>query len=1183
MKGTLPVICRIGNTTINAGRRLGVIAIVTSLGLGLNPRITPLPPSQINLTAAAQAAERPLETAARTVPDLPRGLSPQLDLQLAHNYWIRAVAVSPDGRTLASGCAFGGVKLWNTQTGELKRTIALPTATDDVMSLAFSPDGKTLAGGGGPWKGFYTLPGEVYLWDVASGTLKTILKGHKARVASVAYTPDGATFVSGGEDAEVCLWDVKSGEVRRRLATPAGYAVSLAVSPDGATLVTATGRRLRDETPHDYKAQFWDLRAGTVRHETTGFKGSISSLVFFPDGKKAALANDDGNVYVCDVAAGTKTLTITAVGTEELDNIFAIAISPDAKTLATGHLDGRVRIWDAETGGHKRAFEAHTRLVAGVAFSRDGKNLFSGGMDHAVREWNPSNGNWVRTFGTKRSSVQGLALSPDGKTLAGAYFDRTVRLWDTRTGDLTRALGGHSELVTAVAFSPDGKRLASAVGDDEGYLPREVRLWDVATGHLAATLTGHESMVLALAYSPDGRLLATTGWDNTIRLWDATTGAPLEVLREHSLPVYCVAFSPDGKTLASGAGDPFITNEKNKDKGELFLWDVATRKVRLRLQGHTQYVTTVAFSPDGRLLASGSGDKTARLWEVASGKLVRTLPDRDRPVNLVAFSPDGKWLLAGSSSGTAALWDVARGTLDHTIETGILGPGWNCVTFVPNSAMMAIGSSEGVINLRDWKRDQPLASLINLPAVAPNTTQGAVLPDSKAIEVGSKTIDDETVDTSHPPTRRELHLVYTPEGYYAGSPGSDRYVHFKLKETLYPAESFQVRYYRPDLVRQALAGIALSPPPAGKSVFPPFVSIISPRANDKVEGSTILARFEATGDSNITKVICLINGTRVEAKPISTSSKAIEVGAKAIIVGSKEVPPSHTVLNTWTMELPLPPADAEVRLQAISVDEDGLQSERDEILFSHDLAPVKAGILLGLCVGVSRYADKALTLKYADRDATELTAVLNLQRGVYSDARAVALTNEQATRANVRTALDKMVGECGKTDTVWLLLSGHGWRKNEHDFYFATSEVDRKDIEHTALPWNDVLERLKALSEKSRRVLVLLDACHSGSAASSDELVRALISGNAGVIVLASSGGSELSLELPAQRHGAFTQAVLEAIGGAAAPKNKKEVSLRKFISYVQDRVEDLTENAQHPHVPFMQDFDSNSAFVSKP
>ena len=279
------------------------------------------------------------------------------------------------------------------------------------------------------------------------------------------------------------------------------------------------------------------------------------------------------------------------------DQPINVAFSPDSRTLASGSLDGTIRLWDANTGRQTQTLTGHTEWVFSVAFS------------------------------------------PDGRTLASGNGDGTIRLWDTITGRPKRTLTGHTKWVFSVAFSPDGRTLASG-----SY--QEIRLWDVNTGRPKRTLTGHTNSFISVAFSPDGRTLASGSGDGTIRLWDANTGRQTQTLTGHTEWVNSVAFSPDGRTLASGSGDGTR------------LWDADTGRHKRTLTGHTYGVTSVAFSPDGRTLASGSDDRTIRLWDANTGRHTQTLTEHTDWVSSVAFSPDGTTLASGSADGTVLFYEI---------------------------------------------------------------------------------------------------------------------------------------------------------------------------------------------------------------------------------------------------------------------------------------------------------------------------------------------------------------------------------------------------------------------------------------------------------------------------------------------------------------------------------------------
>lgn len=253
------------------------------------------------------------------------------------------------------------------------------------------------------------------------------------------------------------------------------------------------------------------------------------------------------------------------------------------------------------------------------------------------------------------SSVNALAISPESNTLASGTDDKNIKLWDLNTQKVLASLSGHSQAVKSVAFSPDGKILATASDD------KTIKLWQVETLEEICTLLGHSHAVKSVAFSPDGQILASGSWDKTIKLWDVNTGTEICTLTGHKLQVNSVAFSPQGQILASASYDRTIR-----------LWQIpalesSPREFQNRpcysllgtLSGHAWAVLTVAFSPDGQILATGSDDNTIKLWEVNTSQLICTLVGHSWSVVAVAFTADGETLLSASCDKTVKLWRVS--------------------------------------------------------------------------------------------------------------------------------------------------------------------------------------------------------------------------------------------------------------------------------------------------------------------------------------------------------------------------------------------------------------------------------------------------------------------------------------------------------------------------------------------
>jgi WD40 repeat protein len=522
-----------------------------------------------------------------------------------------------------------------------------------------------------------------------------------------------------------------------------GGITSVAFSPDGLTLASSDTNG---------EIQIWDAVNGQQLFICQGHNSWVWNVAFAPNAPILASCGQDHTIKLWNTHNGECFRTLHGHN----NIVTAIAFSPDGQLLASSSTDRTVKIWNLLTGESIQTLEGHHACVWSVDFHPKGQFLASAAEDNTIKLWNLKTGDCVQTLQGHQYWVKAIAFSPDGKTIASGSFDSTVKIWNWQTGECLKTLIGHNSVVTSLAFSPQGDRLVT------GSYDQSVKIWNVATGKCLDTLHKHSNRVWSVAFHPQQNLVVSGGDDHGIKIWELERGKciktlqgnsnaiyaiaysdhllasghedqtiklwkvniiapqtlepdlqPFQVLRGHSDRILSIAFSPNGQMLASGSADRTIK-----------LWDAHTGKLLKTFQGHRSWVWGIAISPDSKFLASGSYDHTVKVWDLESGECLRTLQGHPSSVLAVKFSHDGKTLFSSGYDQIVKYWHLETGECLHTWEADSINRVWT-MEISPNSQYLATGGDDHSIKLWDIKTGEclrlftghshPVVSLIFTP------------------------------------------------------------------------------------------------------------------------------------------------------------------------------------------------------------------------------------------------------------------------------------------------------------------------------------------------------------------------------------------------------------------------------------------------------------------------------------
>jgi WD40 repeat protein len=928
--------------------------------------------------------------------------------------------------------------------------------------------------------------------------------------------------------------------------------------------------------------------------DTGGHMAKIEALAFTPEDKQLVSAGDDKVIRVWDWRAGKTVRTIRGqVGPGSEGKIYAMALSPDGRWLAAGGWThpqcvgscGDIRLYDFATGRLVDLLKGHTDVVNSLAFSLDSKRLVSGSWrgDRSSIIWDVESRRLVHRLVGHKGEIYGVAFTPDGARVVTGSYDTTVKLWSVADGKEIATLTGHKSRVFRIAVSPVDGTIAS--GSDNG----EIRLWDGRTGAPIRNWVQPGSNPASLTFSPDGkRLLSGSGSYGLVRrihVWDVATGKEILTYTQHDNIVIATAISHDGQFAATGGGSVF----------PIYVWDLKTGENKQTLAGTGATGWAVGISEDGQRIAWGNTWRTNST--LASNpleyqlRLAATGSGLGRPESLrEAIAKDfvrarttyGSYILTHGKGGgygyDDAILHLKQG--DKVIASierdGTNGYEHLAYSFTPDGQTIISAGGNGNLDAYDLKGHR-LGRFVghegNVWAVTPSA-------DGRLLVSGS---DDQTVRLWNLKTRELIvtlfngrdgeWVMWTPQGYYTGSPGADKIVGWQINKgsdhvpDYVGAEQLRQHLNRPDIVEKAiiLASAEQAVREAPGTTFKladllarpvPRFKILSPLADEMQRGGRAVVKIAIEDTPDPIKAIRVqVNGREIGDVTPDIGSGGFGAGERMLVV-------------------PLARGKNEVRITLTNA-----IGEKAEVLsLNHEGegALDKRGTLYILAIGVDSYpglgntcgvlGDKSCNLTVSGADARSLVAAVEKRLSPAHDKVVKRLLvngaggKDDPTAANILDAIDTLK-QAEETDTVVLFVAGHGINEGPNYRFLATNAEWAGDALRgsTVVPWQILQEAVEAA--KGRRIL-FIDTCHSGNAYN-QRLGNAAYHAN--IVAYTAARFDQTAREDDTLGHGLFTYAMVEGLEGKGGIAQRQEITTKSLADYVIKRVEELAKGKQEP------------------
>ncbi len=914
-------------------------------------------------------------------------IKPELVVQTGHNT-ISSVVFSPNGKYIASGSVDKTIKLWDVESGKEIRTFL---GNNLIFSVCFNPDGDYIASCGE----------NIQLWDIASGKEIRTFFGHKGAVLSVSFSPDGKYLAGASNDSTIKIWEVENG---KEIRTISNYCIvnSICFSQDGKFIASTNGdetkRYLGADISLDARIKLWEVASGNEIRSFYGHYIWIKSVCLSPDGKYVTSGSNDSTIKLWDIASGNVIREL--IGKKGC--IESLSFSPDGKYLISGGggYYENLKLWDIIGGKEIRTFFGHENWIESVCFSPDGKYIVSGSIDGELILWDVASGKEIRTFSKYKYGFNNGCFSNDGNYIVISHKN-TIVLFDLFSNKKITKLTGYDNIIGDMSISPNGRYIAYGSNDST------LILWDLAKDKEFMLFSGYKNSINSICFSQDGKYIASGGCDKKIKVWDISSRKIIKTFTGHKSCITTLCFSPDGKYIASG-GEVVFDDQQNIFSGkkllyenQIKLWNIENGNEIKTFSERNGRINSICFSPNSKYIASCGDYPTIKMWDIESGLEYRTFIGHTSNVQSLIFNFNGKILISGSWDNNIGIWDI-----DSSNALGGFDNNDIAISFHFNNDKKYLMDINSGGNIKFW-----------------------------SFKNGKEIVLITYIDSSN-------YLISTPDNYYTCSKGAYKGVAFRIGMHAYPFEQFDLRLNRPDIV---LSRIGLAPKELIEAYQDAYLKRLRKMKfkEEWLKEDYNLPTAEITNKDSIEYLYDKEKVTfKIKATDENYTLDRINVYVNNVpIYGRNGLDVRSQKVKQIQKDVDLKLSQGLNKIQVSVLNEIGVESLFDTKYIEYKARETKPDLYV-IAIGISNYeysrnSFKSIDLKYADKDANDLSSIFKSQRKFYNQIHILPILNQNASRENILKLKDTLL-KTNPDDVVLISFSGHGLLNDSLDYYLST-------------------------------------------------------------------------------------------------------------------------------------------------